>query len=160
MKVTAMLAQHADALNNTLYVHGGGIERVLLEPGTPAPYGVTLAIAVIVHVPWAATNETHTLRIELVDADGRSVQVPNGPDTTTPLEVSTDFAVGRPPQLPHGADQSLAYAFNIPLLGLPALGTYRFVISVDGEPREQLPLTLQENRPAPRAAGPSSLPSF
>jgi hypothetical protein len=131
MEVTAFLANHAEAINNLLYANGAGITRANVPPGMPGPYGASLALGVLVTVPWTQTNQNHRLRVDLIDADGQSVQVPTGPETTQPFKAELAFNVGRPPTLEVGEAQTVALAIGMQGLPFPALGNYRFVLFID-----------------------------
>lgn len=145
MEVDAILCNHAEAVNNQLFISAGGIDQALVAPGAPTPYGVNVALGLIIAVPWTATNQQHQLVAELVHEDGQAVQVPTGPGAESPFRMELAFNVGRPPVLTAGDDQHVALAFNMPGLPLPALGKYEFKVSVDGTPMKHLPfrLTLQ-----------------
>ena len=69
MKVTMLLADYVQVSDGKLTVVGGGWS---LTGPEPTPFG----IAILVHVPWDQANRRHTLRLELVDADGRAVTGP------------------------------------------------------------------------------------
>lgn len=138
MKVTAVLANHVEAINNLLYANGAGINRAFVQPGAPAPYGVQLALGVIVEIPWTQTNQSHTLAVDLIDADGHTVPVPTGPETTEPFRAEMQFNVGRPPTLEVGEEQTIALAIAMPGLPFPSLGSYRFVIYIDQTQLEEL----------------------
>ncbi len=158
MKVTAVLANHAEAQNNLLYVAGAGIDRSVIPAGLPAPWSVSLAVAILVMVPWTQTNQQHTLDIALIDADGHAVQIPTGPDTFAPFTAQMAFNVGRPPLLEVGEDQTVALAVNVPMLPLSVLGQYRFVVSIDGTPMEELPFRLVNPPGMTIGSGPTALP--
>jgi hypothetical protein len=64
--LSALLADHAAAVEGKLYVNGGGWSRIV--PGLP------FSIALSAKVPWDQTNINHPLRIELVDADGQLIE--------------------------------------------------------------------------------------
>jgi hypothetical protein len=131
VKVTALIANHVEAVNNQLYISGGGIDRALVVPGAPPPYVVHIALGVLVHVPWLATNQNHALTVELIDADGHEVLVPSGVDTSQPFNAELQFNVGRPAALEVGEEQTIALAVGLPGFPFPDLGHYRFVIYVD-----------------------------
>ncbi len=167
MKVTAMIANHAEAQNNTLYLMGGGVDSVTVEPDNGPPYPTQFGIGLLITIPWGEANQTHRVTIDLVDADGREVLFPTGPDTAVPFHVEFTCAVGRPPHLQVGDDQTVANAFNVPILAFPALGKYRFAFAVDGEIAEQLPFTVRsqsglENAPPAQQGplGPGDLPQL
>jgi hypothetical protein len=160
MKVTALLANHAEAVNNLLYTHGAGIDRAVVPPGAPGPFGVQLGIGIIVKVPWQATNHEHTLSVDLIDADGHPVEIPTSPDTVGPFRATMNFNVGRPPMLEVGEEQSVALAIGLPGLPFPKLGQYRFVVSVDDSPMDELPFKLQGQPGMVVGSGPSAIPNF
>jgi hypothetical protein len=162
MKVSAILCNHAEAINGLLYVSGGGITTSWVQPGSPPPYVSHLAMGLIVRVPWTATNQQHKVEIDLLDADNNPVQLPAGPNgETAPLHAEAGFNVGRPPALAPGADQVFTLAIGMPGLALNDLGTYRFLISIDGSEEEDLPWTLA-TMPNMNAGmpGPASIPGF
>lgn len=132
MQIDAILCNHAEAVNNLLYIAGGGIEVSYVQPGVPAPYAVSIGIGIMVTVPWQQTNQQHQVEIELIDSDGQPIQVPLSPEIITPFKVSLTFNVGRPANAPVGDDQHVALAANLPGLPLPAFGKYEFIIKIDG----------------------------
>jgi hypothetical protein len=138
MELTAVLCNHAEAHDNLLFISGGGIDTALVPPGAPGPYSITLGIGVIVEVPWTATNQQHTVQVVLQDADGHPVEVQQGPDQRGPFQGAVFFNVGRPPHLETGQSQSIALAFNIPVLPIDELGQYVFAISIDGTEMQRL----------------------
>ena len=158
MRVTALLANHAEAVNNLLYVNGAGITQAMVPAGAPAPYGAQLSLGVIVSVPWTQTNQQHTLRVDLIDADGHTVELPTGPDTTGPFKADLQFNVGRPPALDVGEEQTVALAIGMPGLPFPALGQYRFVLYVDESQEAELPFKIVSQPAMTLGSGPTSLP--
>jgi len=138
MELTALLCNHAEAHDNQLFVSGGGIDTAVIPAGAPAPFTVTLAIGMIVEVPWTETNQQHTVRLALLDADGHPVEIQQGPDQRAPFEGMVLFNVGRPPLLEPGQPQTVALAINIPVLPLEELGQYVFAISIDGTEMQRL----------------------
>ncbi len=132
MELTVFLCNHAEAQNNLLYVMGGGIDRANVPPGRSGPFSISLGIAIIVEVPWDATNQEHTVSVELEDEHGQPVEVEKDFDEREPFRAQFGFNVGRPRTLEDGETQSAAFAVNIPALRLEKLGSYVFNISVDG----------------------------
>jgi hypothetical protein len=139
MQVDAILCNHAEAVNNQLYVSGGGIELAQAPAGAVPPLAVTLGIGMILTVGWAQTNEPHEVEIELLTEDGQPVDVPTGPGIYAPFKVQMSFNVGRPPALAVGDDQHVCMAANFPGLPLPVFGKYEFVVRVDGQAERTLP---------------------
>jgi hypothetical protein len=158
MQIDAILCNHAEAVNNLLYIAGGGIEISFVQAGAAPPYPVNIGIGIMVTVPWGQTNQQHTVEVELISEDGQPVQVPVMPDVMQPLHSRLAFNVGRPPGMTVGDDQHVCLAANLPALPMPSLGKYEFIIRVDGHDERRLPYRVM---PAPGTqiiAGPSSLP--
>ena len=64
MKVTALLANHVEVVNNLLYAKGAGINRTFEPSGAPAPFGVHLSLGLIVEVLWTETSQPQTLLVD------------------------------------------------------------------------------------------------
>src|ERR1041385_7911341 len=89
-----ILANHVEAINGLLYVHGGGftdINRVVPE-GQPAL--VHLGIGVTILVPWTETNRPYHLGIWVEPEDGGQQL----------FAVDSDIEAGRPAGIPEGSD--------------------------------------------------------
>jgi hypothetical protein len=144
MRLDVTLCNHAEAVNNLLYVAGGGVNVVYVPPGAPPPYGVTVGIGMLVTVPWLMTNQQHKIEITLLGEDGQPVQLPVAHEASEPLSVVLAFNVGRPTDLPSGDDQIIALATNLVNLPMPAMGRYEFALSVNGNPERRLGFRLQQ----------------
>ncbi|WP_245843391.1 DUF6941 family protein [Mycolicibacterium vulneris] len=142
MELTAILCNHAEAQNNLLYVSAGGIDQVLIPAGHSEPFTVSVGIGIIVEVPRTASDQEHTVDIELLDSDGRAVELQKGLDEREPFHTQFKFNIGKSDH--HEADetQSVAFAVNIPVLRLGKLGSYVFAVSVDGTVQRRLPYRL------------------
>jgi hypothetical protein len=138
MQIDAILCNHAEAVNNLLYIAGGGVEIGFVPPGTNPPYVLNLGIGIMVTVPWGKTNQQHEVQVELLSEDGQPVQLPVGPGLTRTLNVKLAFNIGRPPGLTVGDDQHVCLAANLPGLPLPALGKYEFIVRIDGHDERRL----------------------
>ena len=125
MMATIMLADAAQAIDNKLYLLGGGWSVTGPDP-TPS------AIAIALKVPWDEANAPHDMRIELIDADGQPILVGPEPDAGNPVVIDSHFEVGRPPGLRPGTPIDLAFAVNISPLPLPPGGRYEWRLSIDG----------------------------
>lgn len=166
MQIDAMLCNHAEAVNNQLYIAGGGVNLGTVPPGLNPPYAVTLGLGIIVTVPWELTNQEHKVEIEIISEDGQPVTAPVAADTATPLHVELAFNVGRPPGLPAGDAQVVSLAANMPGLPLPAIGMYEFIVRVDGHDERRLAYRIQPSTgpqmavtPPRLGPGPSGLPT-
>ena len=129
MKVTMLLADFAQVADGKLTVVGGGWS---LTGPDPTPFG----IAILVHVPWDQANRRHTLRLELVDADGRAVTTPGENDgEPAPIVFLDDieFEVGRPAGIKPGTPLELPLAVNSGPLPLEPGGRYEWRLTIDGE---------------------------
>src|ERR1700676_1303251 len=61
----AMLCDFAEVSGGKLFVTGAGITLVG-SPASEAPHPVGLALAMLVRIPWGATNQQHRMTIELI----------------------------------------------------------------------------------------------
>jgi len=124
MKVTMMLADHAQAFNNKLFILGGGSATVFV--------GVPFAIALLIEVPWDQANERHNLMLRLIDEDGNAVAMP-GPTGLGPVEFGAGFEVGRPPGTKKGSRLPFTLSLNFAPMPLVPDKTYVWSLSIDGE---------------------------
>jgi hypothetical protein len=124
MRVTMMLADHAQVADGKLYISGGG--WVL---GSPA--GLTSAIALLFHVPWERTNHQTSFMLRLVDADGHQLSK-QGPDGPLPIEVGGTFEVGRPVSVRPGSEINVPFAISTGMLQLPPGQQFSWQLEVDG----------------------------
>jgi hypothetical protein len=116
MKLTMLLADAAEAVGGKLYILGGGWSITGPQP-TPS------AIAIKIDVPWDQTNRLHTVRIDLLNGDGRPIMVPT-PMGDRPMQIMSQFEVGRPAGLTPGQDLDVTMAINIAPLPLPPGARY------------------------------------
>src|SRR5574341_1248165 len=128
MKVTMMLADSAQAVDGKLYILGGGWSLT-------GPDAIPSAIAVKIEIPWDEANKKHSLKLALFDEDGRPVKVPT-PTGEIPVELGTDFEVGRPPGLKPGTALDFVFAVNIGPLPLAPDGRYLWRLSIDDRTNE------------------------
>jgi hypothetical protein len=114
-----LVANHVEVVNGLLYVSGGGWteHRRPLTPQGPALSHLGIGVSVL--VPWTATNQPHTLTIQVEDEDATPV-----------LKIDGQFNVGRPPTLPAGAEQPVLLGFPLNVQ-FPHAGTYRAIATVD-----------------------------
>jgi hypothetical protein len=123
-----LLADAAQAVEGKLFVLGGGWSVCGPDP-TP------MALAIKIEVPWDQANVRHECRIVLLDSDGTPVELetPEGPK---PVEVTSEFEVGRPPGLRPGTPIDLPLALNFGPLPLPPEGRYEWRLEIDGDSGE------------------------
>jgi hypothetical protein len=127
-QVTLLLADAAQAVDNKLYVLGGGWSITGPQPSPSA-------LAVHIKVPWDEANELHRLRIELLDADGQAVTLGEG-DEVQPVVIESEFEVGRPPGLIRGTPIDLSLAVTLGPLPLAQGMRYEWRLSIDGHHEE------------------------
>jgi hypothetical protein len=125
MMATIVLADAAQAIDNKLYILGGGWSVTGPDP-TPS------ALAIALKVPWDEANERHEMRVELLDSDGGAVAVGPEPDEARPVVIESHFEVGRPPGLKPGTPIDLAFAVNLGPVPLPPGGRFEWRLSIDG----------------------------
>ena len=126
----AMLCDSAAAVEGKLYIQGGGWNAI--AAGTMPFTAPRIGMAVLIGVPYGATDRRHELTVGLSDEDGSTL--PLGPvvDGRRASHLSVSFEVGRPAALPPGEAQLLPFALNIDGYGFSRPGGYAFVIAVDG----------------------------
>jgi Family of unknown function (DUF6941) len=144
VKVTMLLADFAQVADGKLTVVGGGWS---LSGPDPTPFG----IAILVHVPWDQANRRHTIRLELVDADGQPVMMQGAEgEDESPIVFLDDveFEVGRPAGIKPGTPLEMPLAVNSTPLPLEPGGRYEWRLSIDGETDEDWHLAFSV-RPLP-----------
>lgn len=139
MKLTMLLADSAQAVNGKLYILGGGWSIT-------GPQLAPTAIAIKIDVPWSEANQRHTLRLDLLDDDGQPVMVPT-PTGDRPVQIKSQFEVGRPPGLTPGTDLDVVLAINIGPLPIPPGGRYVWRCWINDETDDEWKLTFS-TRPA------------
>lgn len=131
MEVIAFfLADHAEAINGKLYVHGGCWDRLTVSE-TASDYG-PLSLAVALRVPWQATNQRHTFEVSFVDADGQVLLPP----------FQGEFEAGRPPGMRPGDEHTLVLAVNMNAITVTSPGYYAFLLAVNGAPAARAPFRV------------------
>jgi hypothetical protein len=142
MDVDVILCNHAEALANQLFLTGGGVNMCIVAPAPP--HLVTVALGAVVHVPYQATNQAHKVRVTLVDSDENPVMawLPDGSPPAPPIQIESEFNVGRPPIIEVGDEQTMALAMNFNNLPMSALGYYNFVVEIDGHEERRLPFRV------------------
>lgn len=141
MRATILLADSAQVADGKLYLLGGGWNIT-------GPQPTQSAIAMLFEVPWDRANERHHVRLDLLDADGQPVPMPNPVGEAAPLVIEADFEVGRPPGLKRGTPLSLPLAVNLPPLPLPPDGRFEWRLTINGEAHEDWRAAFS-TRPAP-----------
>lgn len=148
MRVTMMLADHAQVADGKLYISGGGWS--LGSAGV-----LNCAIALLFHIPWERTNQKTSFVLRLVDADGHQM-IKQGPDGAQPIQVGGTFEVGRPAGVLPGTEISVPFAINTGTLQLPPGGRFTWLLEVDGRGDDDWRLSFATRPPPP--PGPPAAP--
>jgi hypothetical protein len=150
VKATLLLADYAQVSDGKLTIVGGGWSVTGPEP---SPF----AIAILVQVPWDQANMRHTLRLELLDADGIPVTIENEAGEEEPIVFFDDvaFEVGRPPGLKPGTPLDFPVAVNSMPLPIPPGGRYEWRLVIDGRSDDdwRLPFTIRSTEEEEALAG-------
>ena len=110
-----LVADRAEVVNGKLYLMGGSWDRV--QP-PQFPHRMMLGIALGVRIPFAHTDDQHTVAIELLHDDTRMIG------------FEAKLATGRPPGMA-GMDMLVPMAFNIPI-AIPGEGQVTLKAVIDG----------------------------
>jgi hypothetical protein len=123
MRVTLMLADHAQVADGKLFISGGGWS-------TCGPGPVPCSVAVLFHVPWQETDRQVRFTLRLVDEDGHGVHQP-GPESAVPVHVDGHFVAHRAPTVAPGTEITVPMTFNI-VLQLEPGARYAWILEIDG----------------------------
>jgi hypothetical protein len=145
LKVTMMLADHAQAVGGKLYISGGDWSITGPDP-TPG------AIAMDVKVPWDEREHEHELVLDLLDADSQPVLVPT-PLGVQPLRMEAKLALDSEqfkPAVKPGTPLDVPFAINYGAVPLAPGGRYEWRLSVNGHADDdwRLPFTTRTVAPA------------
>jgi hypothetical protein len=130
MRATALLCDHAEVAGNKLFISGAAINLYRVANPEP-PLVMNIALAIMVTIPWNATNQPHKLTVELISEQGAgsSQRVPLTEDDGI---IVAEFNAGRSPAMKPGEDTLLPLALPMFGLQLPEPGSYFFTIGLDG----------------------------
>jgi hypothetical protein len=128
-----LVADRAEVVNGKLYLMGGAWDRI--SPSA-FPHRMILGIALGVRIPFAHTDDQHTVAVELLQDEQRLVG------------FEARLTTGRPPGMA-GMDMLVPMAFNIPV-AIPAEGQVVLRAAVDGRAprRHEIRVTQRPARPA------------
>ncbi len=138
------VADHAEAINGKLYLHGAGWSDIMQPVGPGGqPAVVHMGIAVSVLVGWNETNRRFPLAITIVHEDGDEI-----------ARIGAQIEAGRPPGITPGTDfrNLLAIVAN---LAFPKLGRYDVRAEMEDQQRS---VTFRVNQ-APAQFTPSPPPN-
>jgi len=134
-------ADGAQAVNGKLYILGGGFDHVNM-PSVPFQHRFDLAI--LIDVPWTATNQPFQLVVEQLDADGNALS----------YRAEAMIETGRPPGARRGASFSVPIALPV-VADFPEPGRYILRGSINGEERNRVAIEAVR---APVATAPGAGP--
>lgn len=109
-----ILCDWAEAVNGKLYCQGGGWTH--LRSSSPEAVH-SMAVGVVVAVPWDETNSRHRLELTLLTDDGDQVTMGE-----TEVGARGTLEVGRPAGVKPGLEQNAIQAYRFNGLALPAGG--------------------------------------
>ena len=117
-----LLCDAAQVSGGKLFILGGGWN--LCRPGLPS-----MAIAVLVKVPWDMANRAFKWKLQLYDEDGDPLRLG---DDGKGVAFEGRFEVGRPPGLKKG--QPLQFPLAMNAAGIPLAGSkgYYWTFEIDG----------------------------
>jgi hypothetical protein len=110
-----LVADRAEVVKGKLYLMGGSWDRV--QPAQ-FPHRMMLGIALGVRIPFAYTDDQHTVAVELLHGETRMIG------------FEAKLATGRPPGMA-GMDMLVPMAFNIPI-AIPGEGQVTLKAVIDG----------------------------
>src|SRR6266851_3674666 len=119
------VADHAEAVNGKLYLHGAGWSDMVQPPGPGGQPGIShLGIAASILVGWNETNRRFPLSIMIVHEDGDEI-----------VKLDAQIEAGRPPGITPGTDFRSLLAINANL-AFPKTGRYDVRAELEGERRQ------------------------
>ena len=62
LSVQGMLCDFAEVSGGKLFISGAGINLIASGSNDGPPYPVNIALALLVRIPWTATNQQHKLK--------------------------------------------------------------------------------------------------
>lgn len=148
MEIEAFLADSVVTSEGKLFVQGGGWNAINTA-SLPTRHS-RVGIALVVRIPYTATNQPHRFEIRLEDEDGQERPLGNAPPESegeapgTISRIGGEFNVGRPANLYPGEEQLLPFAINLDGLLFDRAGAYRFVIEIDGTEAKSLPFRVNQ----------------
>ena len=124
MDVPMLLCDAAQEAGGKLFILGGGWS-VIRAPHVPVP----MSLAIKVAVPWDEANQSHQVRVDLLDDEGQPVISDGAPG---PITADGRFEVGRPPGMKPGTPIDAPLVMNFGFLSLEA-GGYVWVLQIDNQ---------------------------
>jgi hypothetical protein len=124
MESSLLLCNAAEVVGDRVFVLGGGwISR---SPRIPS-----MAVVVLVNVPWDQANQRHEMELVLLDEDGNVISAGEPPRE---IRMRGNFEVGRPAGHPAGMPLRFIQAINFHRLPLQPSRRYSWELKIDREP--------------------------
>jgi hypothetical protein len=123
MQAYLLLCDAAEVVGDRTFVLGGG--WVGRSPRMPS-----MAVVVLLDVPWDQANRKHQMELNLLDEDGNIISTGDPPRE---IRMKGSFEVGRPAGHPAGMPLRFMQAINFQRLPLKPSSSYSWELSVDGE---------------------------
>lgn len=138
--VNAVLCDSAVTAEGKVYIQGGGW-NILGTNGFPFNQP-RIGLAVVVGIPYTATNQNHRFSVELEGEDSQLLPLSSPPaddPTGEPqMAIEAQFNIGRPPHIQPGDAQTIPFAINFDQLRFESPGAFAFVMKIDGREVERL----------------------
>lgn len=128
-----MLADAATVLGGKIYVFGGQWDRMFAN-SFPTTHP-SLAVVLVIEVDYNEALEDHGFLVYL-ERDGETI----GP------RIEGSLNVGHPPTTKRGASAFVPLALTFNMVKFEDPGRYEFVVELDGNPVERIPLELTTQR--------------
>jgi hypothetical protein len=140
LSVQGMLCDFAEVSGGKLFISGAGINLIATASNDGPTYPVNIALALLVRIPWTATNQQHKLKVELLsDTPGGgpkrvAINAGSAPEGSEDDEgtILALFTAGRSPNMQAGEESLMPVALPMPGVPLPDMGSYYFSIFIDG----------------------------
>lgn len=139
-----VLADAAAVAEGKSYIHGAGWDNIVTRV---LPTTLIAAVAILVRIPWAETNEEHVIGLDILDADGHSI-LPKDPG---PLRGKLN--VGRPAHIEAGEDQVMSFAISLNGTVIERVGRYVIVLELDGKESARAPFRVKQAQTLQAAPG-------
>jgi hypothetical protein len=142
VEIDAFLADHLTLQEGKLNVLGGGWNAV--RPPS-LPWKLSCGVAVIVTIPYTATNQAHKLVLHVENEDREHATIGDPPPgARSPSEegdlrsLTAEFNIGRPPHLQPGDEQTFSFGFPIVNLPIERAEQLTFVLTLNGSEVKRL----------------------
>jgi hypothetical protein len=128
MKATVLLCDYATVADGKLFISGGGWSIT-----GPSPKGY---LALLLAVPWDLANHRLNLSLDFKHEDGGAFLTKDAVGNEVPLIIRAEIEVGRPAGLLRGVSLDVPLAIELPSLQLAPGRRYEWVLTIDGENKE------------------------